>query len=87
MESWVNTLDKFFMNPIVWAHIGDKPKRIAVFSWRETFDMTTEKSAVETSMLDMILMSDAVYSPDNESSFDFGFVLKEIRYPDPLIIT
>jgi len=38
--------------------------------------------SVEASMKGMIQMTDEVYSPDNESRFDFGFKLKEIRYPD-----
>lgn len=41
--------------------------------------------SIEFSMKGMILMSDETYSPDNESKFDFGFKLKEIRYPDVLI--
>ena len=44
-----------------------------------------EMDSVETSMKGMILMSDEVYSPDNESKFDFGFKMKEIRFPDVLI--
>ena len=41
--------------------------------------------SVEQSMKGMILMSDEVYSPDNESKFDFGFKMKEVRYQDVLV--
>ena len=29
----------------------------------------------------MNLLADDVYSPDNESKFDFDFKFKEVRYP------
>ena len=35
----------------------------------------------------MTILADAVYSPDNESKFDFGFKLKEIRYPSILSLS
>ena len=38
------------------------------------------------SMMGMTVMADEVYSPDNESKFDFGFKLKEIRYPHALVM-
>ena len=56
-----------------------------VFSWKETFPKNQEMDSLEASMEGMILMSDEVYSPDNESKFDFGFKMKEIRFPDVLI--
>lgn len=56
-----------------------------VFSWKETFPENQEMDSVEASMKGMILMSDEVYSPDNESKFDFEFKMKEIRYPDVLV--
>ena len=37
-------------------------------------------------MTGMTVMADEVYSPDNESKFDFGFKMKEIRYPYALVI-
>ena len=52
-----------------------------VFSWKETFDRNAVADYVEKNMTDMTMMADEAYSPDNESHFDFGFKLKEIRYP------
>ena len=39
---------------------------------------------IESSMKGMTVLNDVIYSPDNESKFDFGFKLREIRYPDLL---
>ena len=71
--------------PDVRNHLGNKQARYVVFSWKETFPENQEMDSVEASMKGMILMSDEVYSPDNESKFDFGFKMKEIRYPDVLV--
>lgn len=79
-----NTLTNLYLSPFVKEHIENKAKRSAVFSWKETFDTATATDSAESSMLGMTLMSDEVYSPDNESTFDLGFVLKEVRYPDIL---
>lgn len=79
-----NTLTNLYLSPFVKEHIENKAKRSAVFSWKETFDTATATDSAESSMLGMTLMSDEVYSPDNESAFDLGFVLKEVRYPDIL---
>jgi hypothetical protein len=81
-----NTLTQLFMSPAVRAHIENMTKRTVVFSWKETFDISVAPDIAESSMLGMTLMSDEVYSPDNESKFDFGFVLREIRYPDFLVV-
>lgn len=80
-----NTLSLLFTNPDVRNHMENKQARYAVFSWKETFPENQEMDSVEASMKGMILMSDEVYSPDNESKFDFGFKMKEIRYPDVLV--
>ena len=80
-----NTLALFHANPVVKHHIEQKEVRFAVFSWRETFPVTSNMDSVEDSMRGMMLLPDAVYSPDNESNFDYGFKLKEIRYPDVFV--
>ena len=80
-----NTLSLLYTNPDVKSHLENKQARYVVFSWKETFPENQEMDNVEQSMKGMILMSDEVYSPDNESKFDFGFKMKEIRYPDVLI--
>lgn len=80
-----NTLSLFYTNPDVRSHMEKKNNRYVVFSWKETIPENQEMDSVEASMKGMILMSDEVYSPDNESNFDFGFKLKEIRYPDVLV--
>ena len=80
-----NTLTLLNSNPDVRNHLEHKQARYVVFSWKETFPESQEMDSVEESMKGMILMSDEVYSPDNESKFDFGFKMKEIRYPDVLV--
>lgn len=80
-----NTLVLLFANPIIGEHIQNKLLRYAVFSWKETFPENEEMDSVERSMMEMTLMTDEVYSPDNESNFSYGFKLREIRYPDVLI--
>lgn len=80
-----NTLMLLNSNPDVRNHLEKKSSRYVVFSWKETFPENQEMDSVEASMKGMILMSDEVYSPDNESKFDFGFKMKEIRYPDVLV--
>ena len=80
-----NTLSLLYTNPDIRSHMEKKNIRYVVFSWKETIPENKEMDSVETSMKGMILMSDEVYSPDNESNFDFGFKLKEIRYPDVLV--
>lgn len=79
-----NTLALLFTSPIVRHHIERQNTRYVVFSWKETFkpDLTTD--SISNCMLGMTAMTDAVYSPDNESKFDFGFRMKEIRYPSIL---
>lgn len=80
-----NTLSLLNSNPDVRNHLENKQTRYVVFSWKETFPENQEMDNVEQSMKGMVLMSDEVYSPDNVSKFDFGFKLKEIRYPDVLV--
>lgn len=80
-----NTLLLLNTNSDVRSHFENKQARYVVFSWKETFPEDQEMDSVEKSMKGMILMSDEVYSPDNESKFDFGFKLKEIHYPDVLV--
>lgn len=79
-----NTLTLFFTSPIVRHHIERQATRYVVFSWKETFDPSVTTDSISNCMLGMTTMTDAVYSPDNESKFDFGFRLKEIRYPSIL---
>jgi len=81
-----NTLGILMTSPIVRQHIEGLNTRTAVFSWRETFDSAIGGDAVGESMMGMTVMADEVYSPDNESKFDFGFKLKEIRYPHALVM-
>lgn len=79
-----NTLSRLYSNPNVRSHMEKKALRYVVFSWKETIPDNLEMNSVEASMKGMILMSDEIYSPDNESNFDFGFKYKEIRFPDVL---
>lgn len=79
-----NTLDRLFTSPTIRSHIERMPIRHVVFSWKETFPDDGEMDSVETNMREMLLMTDEVYSPDNESRFDYGFKMREIRYPDVL---
>lgn len=81
-----NTLEKLFTCPPIRTHIEKKASRFVVFSWKETFPDEAEMDEAEKSMRDMTILVDAVYSPDNESKFDFGFKMKEIRYPYALVI-
>ena len=76
-----NTLDRLFTCPPVKTHIEKRAVRYVVFSWRDTSASDSVIDDVEQTMRDMTVMTDAVYSPDNESQFDFGFKLREIRYP------
>lgn len=78
-----NTLLLLNTNPVVRKHLEKKQVRYAIFSWRETY--MNGKDSVESSMEGMTLMVDEVYSPYNESKFDFGYKLREIRYPDIFI--
>lgn len=79
-----NTIDLLFANPMVKSHIEKKKYHYVVFSWKETFPDETEMDDAEKSMAGMTVMTDEVYSPDNESIFDYGFKYREIRYPDVL---
>ncbi len=79
-----NTLCKLYSSPVVRGHIEQNDIRLVVFSWKETFPEENEMDGIESSMTGMTVLTDAVYSPDNESKFDFDFKLKEIRYPDLL---
>ena len=76
-----NTLAVLMANPVLKEHIERKIVHYAVFSWKETFDISAAIDPIEKNMADMTIMADEVYSPDNVSEFDFGFKLKEIRYP------
>lgn len=76
-----NTIVLLFANQAIKNHINKHNCRYVVFSWKETFDPNTPKDSVEKTMADMMLMTDSVYSPDNEMDFDYGYKIKEIRYP------
>lgn len=79
-----NTLCQLYANPVVRGHIEQNSIRYVVFSWKETFPDESEMDDIESSMKGMTVLTDIVYSSDNESNFDFDFKLKEIRYPDIL---
>lgn len=81
-----NTLCLLFTNPILRKHIEAKKERYVVFSWKNTIPDADADDVVEHGMLGMLNMADEVYSPNNVSKFDFGFLLKEIRYPQPLFL-
>ena len=78
-----NTLCLLYANQMIKNHIENNAIRYVIFSWRETFPKG-EIDHVEETMRGMTVLTDVVYSPDNESKFQFGFKLKEIRYPDTL---
>lgn len=80
-----NTLCILYANPMVRSHIEQNSIRYVVFSWKETFHEKNEMDDIELSMKGMTVLTDVVYSPDNESNFYFNFKLKEIRYPDLLL--
>ena len=81
-----NTLEKLFTCPPVRTHIEKNALRYVIFSWKETFPNEMEMDAAEKSMRGMTILADAVYSPYNESKFEFGFKMKEIRFPYALVI-
>jgi hypothetical protein len=78
-----NTLCVLNSNPDIRNHIERKIAKYVVFSWRDTGNHYSPDDA-ERSMGYLTAMTDEVYSPDNVSKFDFGFMYKEIRYPDRL---
>ena len=81
-----NSLCVLFTNPDIRKHLLEKQIRYVVFSWKETkFDKDVDEGSVEGNMRAMTGMADEVYSPDNVSKFDFDFLLKEIRFPQPLV--
>lgn len=80
-----NSLCVLYVNPRIKEHIEKHPVRYVVFSWKDSFRNTHELDKVEVGMKGMTMMPDLVYSPDNESKFDFDFKLKEIRYPHPFV--
>ena len=80
-----NTLCQLYANPVVKGHIEQKSIRYVIFSWKETFPDEGGMDNIESSMKGMTVLTDVVYSPDNESNFDFDFKLKEVRYPDRLV--
>lgn len=81
-----NALEKLFTCHPVRSHIEKRTLHYVIFSWKETFPDEAEMDDAEKSMRGMTILADAVYSPDNESKFDFGFKMKEIRYPNALVI-
>lgn len=81
-----NTLCRLFTSPIIREHIENHDSRCVVFSWKETFPPDCEQDPVERNMSDMTIMTNMVYSPDNELKFEFGFKLREIRYPDVFVL-
>ena len=81
-----NTLTNLMTSPVVKEHIERLADHYVVFSWKETFNSNVDADYVEKNMANMTVMADEVYSPDNESNFDFGFKMKEIRYPFALAV-
>jgi len=81
-----NTLTNLMTNGVVREHIMRLSNHYVVFSWKETFESNVPADNIERNMMDMTVMVDEVYSPDNESNFEFGFKLKEIRYPFALVL-
>ena len=81
-----NTLCCLFASPIIREHLENHDFRYVIFSWKETFAPDSEQDLVERNMSDMTIMTDIVYSPDNELKFDFDFKLREIRYPDVFVL-
>lgn len=81
-----NTLTHLMTSPVLKGHIERLTSHYVVFSWKETFDNSLVEDTAVQSMTGMTVMADEVYSPDNESRFDFGFKLKEIRYPYALVV-
>ena len=81
-----NTLTNLMTNGVVSEHITRLSNHYVVFSWKETFESNVPADNIERNMMDMTVMVDEVYSPDNESNFEFGFKLKEIRYPFALVL-
>lgn len=82
-EQLYNTLCLMRANPVVRTHLNEKQCRYVVFSWKDTTPKGVDDMAADN-MMGMMTMADEVYSPLNTSEFDYGFVLKELRYPDAL---
>ncbi len=80
-----DTLCLLRANPDVKRHLEQEENRWAIFSWKNTLPRTQSADLVESGMMGMVSMVDNVYSPDNVSDFGFGFLLREIRYPQPLV--
>lgn len=80
-----NTLCLLRANPVIKQHLEQEESCFVVFSWKETLPQTSIADSVESGMMGMASMVDSVYSPDNFSIFDYGFLLREIRYPLPFV--
>lgn len=76
-----NTVSLLYNNVIIRSHIEGKTIRYAVFSWKDSTPINDEEDSVGNNMIGMAVMADEVYSPYNESEFDYGYVFREIRYP------
>ncbi len=77
-----NTLCLLYTNPDVRAHLEREKERFVIFSWRETFPKGDGGlDLAESAMMGMTSLVDDVYSPENVSKFDFGFLMREIRFP------
>ena len=76
-----NTL--FFLDgcPNVNHHLDLKGKKYVIFSWKQK-DSRSLSDSIASSMKAMTLLPDKIYSPLNESNFDFDFRWKEIHFPD-----
>lgn len=84
-EQLLSTLEMLYMNSIIRIHFERKSEKYVVFSWRDTTKRDMKDDLASFNMLEMTKMSDATYSLDNESRFEFDFKYKEIRYPDKLV--
>lgn len=79
-----NTLSLLYTNGVIKQHLEKMTSRYVVFSWKDTSDAYRNVDSAEKNMFDFISLADEIYSPNKESSFDFGFKWREIRYPQPL---
>ncbi|MCQ2217127.1 MAG: hypothetical protein MJZ33_01420 [Paludibacteraceae bacterium] len=79
-----NTLTNLRTCGPVKEHIEKETECEAVFSWKETNAPSDLTDPIEASMTAMTDLADEVYSADNVSRFDDGFIYREIRYPIPL---
>lgn len=81
-----NTLSLLYTNGVIKQHLEKMTSRYVVFSWKDTStsDVYQDVDSAEKNMFDFTSLADEIYSPNKETSFEFGFKWREIRYPQPL---